>query len=125
MKQKNDQGSISLLILTISLGLLTLAYSIGFGLSIFNSATKLNNAADRVALAAATTLITNVDLACLTADEMAQKNNVQLITCKVEEDSVTVRVASTERGQFLFDNWNRIGVSRAGIDFAYESAENP
>jgi secretion/DNA translocation related TadE-like protein len=120
MNYKNDDGGITLLVIVAMLVLLTLVSFGGFVVNGFMLASKLNNSADRVALAAARHLIDDPDISCQIAAQLAEANEVNLITCEVLDDEVTVKVNSQSAMQNWLDNWENIGLARAGIDYLYE-----
>ncbi len=107
MNIKNEQGSISILVLAVSLKALVLISLIGTAVSLVIKGNQLNNAADRIALGAANYLIGNPELVCESAAMLASGNSVLLEKCEVQDDEVTVKVSSTDAsshwlGQPLF-----------------------
>ncbi len=120
MNIKNEQGSISILVLAVSLKALVLISLIGTAVSLVIKGNQLNNAADRIALGAATYLIGNPELVCESAAMLASGNSVLLEKCEVQDDEVTVKVSSTDANSYWFGQLPRIGVARAGIDYVFD-----
>ncbi len=118
MNFKNEDGAISILVVALSLGTLCMVTFGGFFINGILTAQKLNNAADRVALGAATKLISNLDEVCEIAFDLALSNKVILQSCELKNDSVVIRVISNEAIQPWLDRWPKIGMARAGIDYA-------
>ena len=117
---KNDQGSISILVVVIiSVTLIVLTF-IGTLVNGFTVANRLNNAADRIALGAATNLISNPEIVCDTASDLAIRNEVELQFCEINDDEVVLRVTAGEKIQSWLDHWQQIGMARAGIDYAFD-----
>lgn len=116
----NDEGGITVLVVAALLILLSLFSAISFVINGFSTAQRLNNSADRVALAAATKLFNQPNNVCAVANELAERNEVQLDSCEVKDDEVTVRVTSVKDIQKWLDRWRTIGMARAGIDYAYD-----
>ena len=119
MNFKNEDGAISILVVALSLGTLCMVTFGGFFINGILTAQKLNNAADRVALGAATKLISNLDEVCEIAFDLALSNKVILQSCELKNDSVVIRVISDEAIQPWLDRWPKIGMARAGIDYAF------
>lgn len=119
MNFKNDKGSVSILIITLSLIMLTLMPVIGFVSEGWSTANRLNNAADRIALGAATNLITNPEVACDAAMQLATANSVELYSCEVSDSEVLIKVKTIQKIQSWLDRWPRIGMARAGIDYVF------
>lgn len=117
---KNDQGSISILVVVIIFATLIVLTFIGTLVNSFSVANRLNNAADRIALGAATNLISNPEIVCDTALDLAIRNDVKLQFCEINDDEVVLRVAADEKIQSWFDRWQQIGMARAGIDYAFD-----
>lgn len=120
MNIKNDSGGITVLVLVAILALLTFLSFAGFVVNSYLTANRLNQAADRVALAAARQLIDNPDSACIEGSEIAQSNGVELVICETEDDELTIKVKSDSAIQNWLDRWPNIGMARAGIDYQYE-----
>jgi len=116
---KAEAGSVSVLIVAFCFALLTLLSTGSFVANTFVVANQLNNAADRVALAAAAQLLNNSENVCNIAAQVAHLNNVDLTECQVTAETVTVKVTSNQSVQKFLDRWHSIGMARAGIDFAY------
>lgn len=120
MSTKNDEGGVTVLVAAMILGLLSLLGTIGFAINLLITANQLNNSADRIALAAATQLITNTQNACSSAKLVSDSNRVSLVACEVNDDEVLVRVRSNSQFQSWLDRWPRIGMARAGIDYVFD-----
>ncbi len=118
MNFNNENGTISALVVALSLGMLCMVTFGGFFVNGIMTAQKLNNAADRIALGAATKLISNLDEVCEIAFDLALSNKVILHSCELKNDSVVIRVISDEAIQPWLDRWPKIGMARAGIDYA-------
>ncbi len=117
---KNDQGSISILVVVIIFATLIVLTFIGTLVNGFTVANGLNNAADRIALGAATNLISNPEIVCDTALDLAIRNDVKLQFCEINDDEVVLRVTAGEKIQSWLDRWQQIGMARAGIDYAFD-----
>lgn len=117
---KNDQGSISILVVVIIFATLIVLTFIGTLVNGFTVANRLNNAADRIALGAATNLISNPEIVCDTASDLAIRNEVELQFCEINDDEVVLRVTAGEKIQSWLDRWQQIGMARAGIDYALD-----
>ena len=117
---KNDQGSISILVVVIIFATLIFLTFIGTLVNGFTVANRLNNAADRIALGAATNLISNPEIVCDTALDLAIRNDVKLQFCEINDDEVVLRVTAGEKIQSWLDRWQQIGMARAGIDYAFD-----
>lgn len=117
---KNDQGSISILVVVIIFATLIVLTFIGTLVNGFTVANRLNNAADRIALGAATNLISNPEIVCDTALDLAIRNEVELQFCEINDDEVVLRVTAGEKIQSWLDRWQQIGMARAGIDYAFD-----
>ena len=117
---KDDQGSISILVIGIILATLIILAFVGSFINGLTVANKLNNAADRIALGAATNLISNPEIVCDVASDLALRNEVELQYCEINDDEVLLRVRSNEKIQKWLDCWQQIGMARAGIDYAFE-----
>lgn len=117
---RNDQGNISILVLIGIMGLLSFLFGAGFLIQTAISAHKLNNTADLAALAAAKTLISQPDQACVIAADIATENKSVLSNCEVNDDEVNIRVSAKPKLPFWLQKWSSIGRSRAGIDYSYE-----
>ena len=117
---KNDEGGVTVLVAAMILGLLSVLGTIGFATNLLITANHLNNSADRIALAAATQLITNTQNACSSAQSIADSAHLTLVTCEVDDDEVVVRVRSNSEFQNWLDRWPRIGMARAGIDYVFD-----
>jgi secretion/DNA translocation related TadE-like protein len=117
---KNDQGSISILVVVIIFVTLIVLTFIGTLVNGFTVANRLNNAADRIALGAATNLISNPEIVCDTASDLAIRNEVELQFCEINDDEVVLRVTAGEKIQSWLDRWQQIGMARAGIDYAFD-----
>ena len=117
---KNDQGSISILVVVIIFVTLIVLTFIGTLVNGFTVANRLNNAADRIALGAATNLISNPEIVCDTALDLAIRNDVKLQFCEINDDEVVLRVTAGEKIQSWLDRWQQIGMARAGIDYAFD-----
>jgi secretion/DNA translocation related TadE-like protein len=117
---KNDQGSISILVVVIIFATLIVLTFIGTLVNGFTVANRLNNAADRIALGAATNLISNPEIVCDTALDLAIRNDVKLQFCEINDDEVVLRVTAGEKIQSWLDRWQQIGMARAGIDYAFD-----
>jgi hypothetical protein len=50
---------------------------------------------------------------------LALSNKVILQSCELKNDSVVIRVISDEAIQPWLDRWPKIGMARAGIDYAF------
>ena len=120
MNIKNDSGAITVLVLVAITALLTLLSFAGFAVNGYLAANQLNQAADRIALAAARQLIDNPELACTKGSEMAQSNGVELVICETEDDELTIKVKSDSAIQNWLDRWPNVGMARAGIDYLNE-----
>jgi secretion/DNA translocation related TadE-like protein len=116
----NESGGISILMLSLSLAALSLFSFIGFALNVFLLAIQINNVADRVALGAATNLISAPDNTCAAAANIASANNSELVICEVLDDEVTIKVRSDSQFQNWLDNWSHAGMARAGIDYIFD-----
>lgn len=116
---KTEAGSVSVLIVAFCFALLTLLSAGSFVANTFVVANQLNNAADRVALAAAAQLLNNSENVCNIATEVAHLNDVELTECQATAETVTVNVTSNHSVQKFLDRWPSIGMARAGIDFGY------
>jgi secretion/DNA translocation related TadE-like protein len=116
----NDSGGISILMLSLSLAALSLFSFIGFALNVFLLANQINNVADRVALGAATNLISAPDDTCVVAEQIATANNSKLVTCEVLDDELTIKVRSDSQFQTWLDYWPHVGMARAGIDYIFD-----
>lgn len=117
---KNDRGSISVLITSISFVTLIIISFVGILISGFTMANRLNNVAERVALGAATQLISNPENACNVAANLAVSNEVELQLCEINDDEVLIRVRSSQQIQSWLDRWKQIGMARAGIDYVFD-----
>ena len=117
---KNDQGSISILVVVIIFATLIVLTFIGTLVNGFTVANRLNNAADRIALGAATNLISNPEIVCDTASDLAIRNEVELQFCEINDYEVVLRVTAGEKIQSWLDRWQQIGMARAGIDYAFD-----
>ena len=117
---KNDQGIISILVVVIIFATLIVLTFIGTLVNGFTVANRLNNAADRIALGAATNLISNPEIVCDTALDLAIRNDVKLQFCEINDDEVVLRVTAGEKIQSWLDRWQQIGMARAGIDYAFD-----
>ena len=117
---KNDEGGVTVLVAALILGLLSVLATIGFAINLLITVNHLNNSADRIALAAATQLITNTKNACSSAQSIADSNHLSLVTCEVNDDEVVVQIRSNSEFQSWLDRWPRIGMARAGIDFVFD-----
>lgn len=97
----NEQGSMSIIIVTF------LAVSMIFVLIISNVATffatrsHTHIAADAAALAAAHAYATFQANPCDIAAHIAKQNNTELISCSVEESHVDVSVKSTTKYEII------------------------
>lgn len=117
---KNDQGSLSILVVVIIFATLIVLTFLGTLVNVFTVANRLNNAADRIALGAATNLISNPEIVCDTASDLAIRNEVELQFCEINDDEVVLRVTAGEKIQSWLDRWQQIGMARAGIDYAFD-----
>lgn len=117
---KDDQGSISILVIGIILATLIFLAFVGTLINGLTVANRLNNAADRIALGAATNLISNPEIVCDVALDLAFKNEVELQSCEVNGDEVLLKVTSDEKIQSWLDRWKQIGMARAGIEYAFD-----
>lgn len=117
---KNEQGNISLLVTLISFGVLLVMTVLGVFVNGFLTSSQLNNAADRIALGAATNLISKPENVCDVAMELAANNEVELQFCEVTDDEVLLRVRSDKQIQSWLDRWQQIGMARAGIDYVFD-----
>lgn len=117
---KNEQGNISLLVTLISFGVLLVMTVLGVFVNGFLTSSQLNNSADRIALGAATNLISKPENVCDVAMELAANNEVELQFCEVTDDEVLLRVRSDKQIQSWLDRWQQIGMARAGIDYVFD-----
>lgn len=120
MIQTDDDGGITLIVLTLCVALLSFTSLIGFGINGLITSNRLNNTADRVALGAATQLVSNPENTCILAKELATTNEVELLECLVKDDEVTIRVGSKSEIQQWLSKWQKIGWARAGVDYIYD-----
>ena len=117
---KNDDGGVTVLVAAMILGLLSLLGTIGFAINLLITANNLNNSADRIALAAATQLITNTQNACSSAQSIADSDHLSLVSCEINDDEVVVQIRSNSEFQSWLNRWPRIGMARAGIDYVFD-----
>lgn len=120
MNFKNDDGGITVLVIAGALTLLMLMSFAGFAINGFLTANRLNQAADRVALAAARQLVDNPESACKVGKELATSNRVNLTLCDVQDDEVTIQVKEDSAMQYWIDRWPNIGSARAGLDYLFD-----
>ena len=116
----NESGGISILMLSLSLATLSLISLVGFGVKMYLLSNQINNVADRVALGAATNLISAPDDTCVVAEQIATANNSKLVTCEVLDDELTIKVRSDSQFQTWLDYWPHVGMARAGIDYIFD-----
>lgn len=119
-ERTNDQGAISILVLTGVMGLLSFLFFAGFVIQNLFTAHHLNNAADLVALGSAKTLVSSPDQACVVASDLSQANEVVLTECEVSDDVVQIQVSTNSTSANWLANWTTIGRARAGIEYLYK-----
>ena len=120
MNSNNDEGGIAVLAISLAMALLSFISATSFIINLFIQANKLNNAADRVALAAGTLLVSDPQNACSKAHEIATLNKVKLGFCEYDDESILVRLNSNNKYATWLERWPKIGMSRAGIDYSIE-----
>lgn len=120
MNRSSDEGGIALLAIALALALLSFVSAASLAINLFMEAIKINNAADRVALAAGTLLVSEPQNACPKANKIATLNNVNLEFCELNDDTLVVKVNSNNKYATWLGRWPKIGMSRAGIDYAFD-----
>jgi len=89
----DEQGGISLLMLTVVLLTFLISTPLLFLGSAFCRQVSLSNSADLVAIGAATQFLSDQPKPCDVAKRLANQNYVELLECQVQELSVLVKVA--------------------------------
>ena len=120
MNNSNEEGGVAVLAIALAMTLLSFISAVTLIINLFIQANKLNNAADRVALAAGTLLVSEPQNVCNKANEIAILNKVKLGFCELENDSIVVRLNSNDKYAAWLERWPKIGMSRAGIDYAFD-----
>lgn len=120
MNSISDEGGVTVLAIALALALLSFISAASLAINLFAQANKLNNAADRVALAAGTLLVSEPQNVCSKADEIAVLNKVSLGFCELNDDTLVVKVNSDNKYAAWLERWPKIGMSRAGIDYAFD-----
>ena len=113
---RGDSGQVSVLVLAISIALLFGTYSIGLGAEVLVMQQRLNSKADAIALAGATELEFNQELACGLAQEFGMTNFGLNVDCGLREGSIEIMVSETNLNQLSSKVIPKIHASsRAGI----------
>ncbi len=120
MNSKCDEGGVAVLAVALALALLSFISAATLAINFFTEANHLNNAADRVALAAGTLLVSEPQNACNKADEIAKLNNLNLGFCELNDDTVVLKVNSNNKYSAWLNRWPKIGMSRAGINYGFD-----
>lgn len=116
----NEEGGITVIVISLCIALLSCISLLGFAVNRLITANRLNNSADRVALGAATQLVSSPENSCAIAGQLALNNQVELVQCQVNDDEVMIKVATDSLIQSWLDIWWQIGQARAGVDYIYD-----
>lgn len=89
----DDQGGISLLLLTVVIITFLISTPLLFLGGAFCKQVSLSNSADLVAIGAATQFLADQPKPCEVAKKIAKQNYVELVECQDQDLSVAVKVA--------------------------------
>lgn len=123
MNCNSDEGGVAVLAIALALALLSFISAASLAINLFTQANHLNNAADRVALAAGTLLVSEPQNACNKANEIAGLNKVTLGFCELNDDTLVVKVNLNNKYATWLERWPTIGMARVGIDYAFDEAK--
>ena len=88
----SDQGSVTILVLSLCIGLLALLCALGVVVQLFIQQRHVEGAADLSALAGAAQLMSHPGRACETAQDVAVLNATTMSRCEVTDTTVMVTV---------------------------------
>ena len=109
-------GSVTILVVAITCGLLSVMFSIMLAVGSVIQFHKLQSTADLVALAGAQRVLDSPRIACFDAAKLATTSNTKIDSCVTDGQSITVTISQPVQNQLLSRVIPRMAVSaKAGF----------